>query len=680
MSEHDRDRTPVRLDAFAFGGDYNPEQWPEEVWDADMALMRRAGITMATVGVFGWAQVQPTPGTFDFGWCDRALDKLADNGVGVCLATMTASPPPWLARAHPETLPVTADGTRLWPGGRQHYCPSSPVYREHAAALVERVARRYAGHPALRLWHIGNEYGCHVSTCYCDVSAEAFREWLARRYGDVDGLNEAWSTAFWSQRYADFAEVLPPRAVPAIPNPAQNLDFQRFSSDAMLECFLLEKRILREHSPGVGVTTNLLGLAKPVDFFEWARHQDVISHDSYPDPHRADTHVEVAFNYDLMRSLGDGRPWLLMEQAPSAVNWRDRNAPKAPGQMRLWSYQAVARGSDAVLYFQFRQSRGGAERFHSAIVPHAGPETRVFREVAELGAELAGLPEILGSRVEADAALLMDWSSWWALEAESHPATDLSQVDANLAHYRPLWESRITTDIVHPSADLSRYRLVVVPNLYLVDEAVAANLADYVRAGGYLVMSFFSGIVDGNDRVHLGGYPAPFRELLGVHVEEFWPLPPNGAVGLAFTDGHHGTATVWSEWINLEGAEPLATFAGGELSGLPAITRRSFGDGAAYYLGTKPDATTMGNLLRRAAAEAGAAPVLPGAPAGVEVTVRRTADGTRFLFLLNHNVFGVQVPLPPSATDALTGQELGDQATLDRRGVLVARLGLSATT
>ncbi|HEX2131618.1 MAG TPA: beta-galactosidase [Actinophytocola sp.] len=664
----------MRSGRFAFGGDYNPEQWPEAVWDEDMELMREAGVTMVTLGIFSWANVEARPGEFDFGWFDRAMDRLADNDIAVCLATMTASPPPWLARIAPETLPQRADGTVLWPGGRQHYCPSSPVYREYAGRLVERLAKRYADHPALALWHVGNEYGCHVSTCYCDVSAAAFRDWLRRRYGGVDGLNDAWSTAFWSQRYDDLDEVLPPRVNPAFANPAQQLDFQRFSSDAMLDCFLMEKEIVRRHTPEVPVTTNLLGVWKPVDFFAWAEHQDVISHDSYPDPNVPDTHVEVAFNYDLMRSLGGGAPWLLLEQAPSAVNWRDRNAPKAPGQMRLWSYQTIARGADSVLYFQWRQSRGGAERFHSAMVPHAGKETRAYREVAELGAELGGLAELLGSRVAAETALVMDWSSWWALETDSHPATDLSQQEANLAHYRPLWDSRITTDIVHPGADLSRYRLVVVPNLYLVDEATAANLVAYVRGGGHLVMSFFSGIVDECDRIHLGGYPAPFRELLGLHVEEFWPLPHEGRVELALTDGHAGTGSLWSEWITLEGAEALGSFVGGELSGRPAITRREHGAGVAYYLGTRPDPTTMGVLLRRVASAAGVEPVLRGAPAGVEATVRHTAEGVRYLFVLNHNAFGVTVPVPAGARDVLADAPLPEQVRLDRRGVLIAEV------
>ncbi|HEX6357956.1 beta-galactosidase [Actinophytocola sp.] len=651
-----------RLGAFGFGADYNPEQWPESVWAEDVALMKAAGVTMVSVGIFGWAMTESAPGVYDFGWLDRVMDLLSANGVNVCLATMTASPPPWLAHRHPETLPRREDGTVLSPGGRQHYCPSSPVYREHAARLVEALATRYANHPALAMWHVNNEYGCHVPECFCDVSANAFRGWLADRYGDVSALNDAWSTTFWSQRYTDLAEVAPPRTAPTFRNPAQVLDYKRFSSAALLECYLMEKEILNRVTPDVPVTTNFVGAWHRIDATEWAPHLDVVSYDSYPDPHDRDTVVQAAFMYDWMRSLHGG-PWLLLEQAPSAVNWRERNAPKAPGEMRLWSHQAVARGADAVMYFQWRQSRGGAERFHSAIVPHAGENSRVFTESSALGAELAKLEPLLGADVSAHAALVADWSSGWALEGSALPASDLSFEDTNFAHYRPLWNANVAVDVVAPTADLSRYRLVVVPNLYAVDTEVAARLVEYVRAGGHLVMSYFSGIVDGNERVHLGGYPGPFRELLGLVVEEFWPLPAGGTVAL----GSGATGTLWSEWIAAEGAEVLDTFTGGELAGRPAITRHTFGDGVATYLGTRPDEQAMAAVLARALEDAGVP--TPELPAGVESVLRG-----QWLFLLNHNETEVTVPVPAGATDALTGEPLTEEERLAGRGVLVAHL------
>lgn len=660
-----------RLGRIGYGGDYNPEHWPESVRAEDLTLMADAGVSLVTAGIFSWAEVEPREGEYDFGYFDRVMDGLADTGVRVCLATMTASPPPWLAQKYPETLPRTADGTILWPGGRQHFCPSSPIYREHAGRLVEQLATRYADHPALAVWHIGNEFACHIRACYCDVSAADFRRWLAEKYGDIDALNAAWSTTFWAQRYTDFDQILPPRVAPTFPNPAQQIDFARFCSDAQLDCYLAEKAILRRVTPDVPVTTNYVGLMqKALDWYRWGEHQDVAALDSYPDPYDPRAHVTAAFGYDLIRSVKHGAPWLLMEQAPSAVNWRERNAPKPPGVMRLWSWQAVAQGADAVIFFQWRQTAGGAEKFHSAMVPHGGTNTRTYREVRALGHELASVPDLVGSTVHADVALLHDWNSWWGLELDSHPSGDLSMMDTQLAHYAPLFDAHVSCDVVHPSWDLSRYRLVVVPNLYLLDADVAAGLTSYVERGGTLLVSFFSGIVDSDDRAYLGGYPAPLRDVLGLRIDEFWPLPSGGTVGLAgdlTTVDSHGT--VWSEWIEPEGAEVVATFAGGELAGRPAVTRHRHGAGTAWYLGTRPDPGTMRTILDAACAGAGVQPVLPDLPDAVQAGVRG-----EHVILLNHGADAVTVPLAQPATDVLAdGHPTVREVPLPPRGVAVLR-------
>ncbi|MGY5129477.1 beta-galactosidase [Streptomyces nigrescens] len=669
-----------------FGGDYNPEQWPEEVWAEDLKLMKAAHVTMVTAGIFSWAKVEPRPGAWDFGWFDRVMDGLAGAGIAVCLATMTASPPPWLSRAHPEILPEDADGRRRWPGGRQHYCPSSPVYRAHAVRLVEQLATRYAGHPALAMWHIGNEYGCHTRHCYCEVSADDFRRWLRERYGSVDALNAAWSTAFWSQAYGDFDEVLPPRTAPTFPNPAQQLDYLRFGDEALRACYLAEKAVLERVTPGIPATTNLMPQHKPVDAFAWSSHMDAMALDFYQDPHVPDDHVRAGYVFDLMRSARSGQPWMLLEQAPGAVNWRPRNGPKPPGAMRLWSWQAIAQGADAVLFFQWRQSLGGAEKFHSAMLPHGGTDTRIFREVSQLGRELASLPGIEGTRSRAEAALLADWHSWWALELDSKPSTALDHSRIALDHYRPLFEAGVACDVVPPQRDLSGYRLVVAPNLYLLTTPDAERLAAYVRDGGQLLVSFFSGIVDAHDRVHPGGCPAPLRALLGLRVAEFWPLDAGRSVavdeGTTLRERSRelggdctGRADLWSEAIDLEGAEVLAHFTDGELAGRPAVTRHSYGRGTVWYVGTRLEPALMRTLLDVVRAAAGVEPVLPGLPAGVQATVREGAGG-RYLFLLNHGTETVEVGLPAPLRDALAargtaGAGAVDRITLGARGVAV---------
>jgi beta-galactosidase len=649
-----------------FGGDYNPEQWPPESWHDDVRLMKDAGVTLATVGVFSWATLEPRPGARDFGWLDRVLELLHEAGIGVCLATPTASPPPWMGSRHPETLPRDENGAIVWYGSRNQFCASSPVYRDYARRIAEDLARRYGGHPALRLWHIGNEYG---TSCWCEETARHFRAWLRERYATLAALNDAWGTAFWSQRYDSWEEIIPPRRAQYLINPTQALDFRRFTSDALLECFTAERDVVAAHSPGTPVTTNFMPLFAGQDGWRWAAEEDVVSVDCYPDPAAAPDDpagpANLALVADLTRSQARG-PWMLMEQAASAVNFRPVNRPKPEGLMRQWSLQAVARGSDAVCFFQWRASRQGSEKFHSAMLPHAGEHSRTFRQVRDLGAELGALSGVVGTRVEADIAVLHDWDAWWASGQPGRPSAALDYPAVLAAWHQALWQQSLTTDLAHPEADLSGYRMVVVPQLYLLTDAALDGLDAYVRGGGTLVCGFFTGVADADDRIREGGVDARLRRLLGIaRVHEWWPLGEGETLRL--TDG--SAASVWSEDLELEEAtEILAAYASGPLAGRPAVTRADAGEGtgSAWYVSTLPERPALAALLARAARAAGAAPVLPGLAPGVEA-VRRGA----FLFLLNHRREQVTIPLPHPHTDLLTGHTHAEGITLGRHGVAV---------
>ena len=661
----------AKLPHIFYGGDYNPEQWPEEIWPEDARLMQEAGVNLVSLGIFSWSKLEPQPDQYDFGWLDQVMDLLHEHGIKVDLATATASPPPWLAKLYPDSLPVTRNGVKLWPGSRQAYCPSSPAYRERIQKLVNQVARRYQHHPALLMWHINNEYACHVAECYCESSAAAFRVWLRQRYNTIESLNEAWGTAFWSQRYYDWDEINPPRATPTFINPTQQLDFKRFSSDELLTCFELEREILREVTPDLPVTTNFMGFFKPLDYWKWATREDIVSNDAYPDPSDPGSKIDSAMAYDLMRSLGGGKAWILMEQTTAQVNWRPQNALKPPGQMRLGSYQAVARGAEGVMFFQWRASKAGSEKFHSGMLPHVGTEnSRIWREVTRLGRELRGLDELLDSRVRPKVAIMLDWESWWALELDTHPSNAVQQMAQLKSYYEPLFKQNIAVDFVSPGADLKAYRVVLVPNLYLVRDELAENLEQFVAEGGTLIMSFFSGIVDQNDHIRLGGYPAPFRKLLGLRVEEFEPYQP-GQVNHFKTETSSYRCDIWSDMLDLEGAEALGCYTEGYFAGRPALTRHKFGQGQSYYLGTHPEYAFMAELLGQVCQEAGVIAPL-NLPAGVEA-VRRENNQHSFTFLLNHNSAPVELELTESQIDLLNNSRVGQKLRLEALGVAILK-------
>lgn len=452
-------------DRLLLGGDYNPEQWPDETLEDDVARMREAGVTFATVGVFSWALLEPEPGRYETAWLDRVLDRLHEAEIVVDLATATASAPPWFARLHPDAMPVTRDGLRLAHGSRQTWCPSSPDFRRRSLELVRELAERYRDHPALAMWHVGNEFGCHNLMCFCETSAEHFRAWLMTRYDDLDGLNAAWGTSFWSQRYTDVADVVPPRTTTAIPNPTAELDWRRFSSDASLAQHVAERDLLHELSPGVPVTTNfMVGFSfDGLDYWRWAPHQDVISNDHYRGAHLPHPEVDLALSADVTRGLAGGDPWVLMEHSTSAVNWQPVNPVKPQGQMLRDSLSHVARGADSVGFFQWRASAAGAEKYHSALLPHAGTDTRRFREVVELGRVLAACAEVAGSRTESRVALVMDYESWWTTDADSVPTVHHRYLEEVRGWYEAAWRAGLTVTGVQADGDLTGYGVVLAP-------------------------------------------------------------------------------------------------------------------------------------------------------------------------------------------------------------------------
>ncbi len=618
---------------YFYGADWNPEQWPESVRAADLDLMRQAGVTAATVGVFSWSRLEPAPGAYDFSWLDRVLDGLHAAGIGAVLATPTASPPPWFTLAHPDALAQRRDGVRLVHGSRDTYCVNAPAYRAASRGVAAALASRYAHHPAVVLWHVHNEYG---TWCFCDHCAAAFRGWLRARHGDLAALNEAWCTDFWSQRYGDWAQVLPPRATQYLTNPAHELDYRRFLSDSLLAAYAEQRDVIKAVAPEAQVTTNfVLGGWVPVDHARWSGQVDMVAIDHYPSSLDG-APAQSAFAADAARgwsaAAGHGGDWLLMEHAPGHVTENGVQRRKPPGMLARIALAHIARGSLGAMYFQWRAGRGGAEQWHSALVDHPGPDTRLFREATALGTRLADLERkgtFLTPSVEEGAllnpsqvAVWFDEVCGWAIGASHLPAPVDYQGIVEGWH-RALWRRGHAVDVVPPAARLGGYRVLVVPAAYLLTDTSARRLAEYVRDGGHLVVTYLSGIVDEHARVRTGGHPGALRDLLGVRVEEFDPLPAGESLVLTSGD----VAAAWTEHLTAPDAAVLAAYPDGR----PAVTRREHGAGVAYYVSCGLADAATARLLAAVCAAAGAEPLVPDLPEGVEAVV--TPQG---LWLFNH--------------------------------------------
>lgn len=656
-----------------YGGDYNPEQWRQEVWDEDHRLFTRAGIDTLTVGAFTWSLTQPAPDTYDFTILDRIMDRAAAEGRQVCLATGTAALPPWLAKRHPEVNRTDFEGRRHRYGQRHNFCPSSPAYREHATAVAARLAERYCGHPALLAWHINNEYG---GACYCDRCAEAFREWLLDRHGTLDALNDAWWTTFWSHRYTDWDQIEPPNALTEHWRGPDHtafqgitLDYLRFTTDALLGCFLAEKEVIRAHDRDTPVTTNFMGTFRPLDYHRWAPHLDFASWDNYPPLDAPPTRPALA--HDLMRGLKDGAPFWLMEQTPSTTACRDVNPLRRPGELRLATFQAIAHGADAALYFQMRASRGACEKYHGAVIGHAGrDDTRVFREVAELGGDLESLGDrTLGARTPARAALLFDWDSWWALEISDGPSRLVKYPDVVHAYYRAAREAGADLDVIPQSADLTDYDVVLAPALHMVKGDLASRLEAVAARGGTVLTTFLSGRVDEHDRAFPTDVPGPLAPLMGIRVDEWDARPPEFTQTVPELGAK---ARLVFEIVLLRGAEPVATYGTDFYAGTPAVTRNRSGSGEAWYVATALDQPGVDQVVRRILTGHDLLGPYADHPA-VETATRVAPDGTRLLFLLNHAPEPARLTAHATATDLLTGKrvEQGEPLALDPLGVAI---------
>ncbi len=660
---------------FLHGGDYNPEQWPEEVWEQDMRLMKLAHCNAMSVNIFAWARLEPAEGQFDFSWLDRVMDMIAENSGVTILATPSGARPAWLAAKYPEVLRVRPDRGRNLFGRRHNHCLTSPIYREKVRIVNRKLAERYKDHPALAVWHISNEYS---GECHCDLCRATFRTWLKAKYETLDALNNAWWTAFWSHTYTDWELIDPPSPIGETSVHGLNLDWKRFITDQTIDFMRQEIAALREFTPDIPVTTNFMGTFPGLNYWKFAPYLDVISWDSYPRWHSEDDvalAADVAFIHDLNRSLKGGKPFMLMESVPSATNWMPAAKVKRPGMHALSSLQAVAHGSDTVQYFQWRKSRGSAEKFHGAVVDHVGHEnTRVFKDVADVGIKLEKLVDVIGTTVRPDVAIIYDWENLWAMnDAQGPRRGDKGYLDACRHHYRAFWNRSIPVDVIDMEQSLDTYKLVIAPMLYMLKPGVDARIAAFVKNGGTFVTTYWTGIVEAHDLCILGGWPGgELRQVLGIWDEEIDALYPEDRNAIIPTPDNplslSGEYAVqdYCALIHAETASVLATYKTDFYAGRPALTLNTYEKGHAYYIASNNDKRFLNDFYGALDTGLHLLHALPAdLPHGVSAQLRTDGEN-KFIFLMNFNNHPTPIDLGDTTyTDLLTGEIHSGTVDLD---------------
>jgi beta-galactosidase len=669
------------------GGDYNPDQWLKypEVLKEDVRLLKLANCNCVSINIFGWAAIEPEEGKYTFEWLDKIMDDMAENGVHVILATPSGARPAWMSEKYPEVLRVNSDRSKNIHGQRHNHCFTSPIYRKKTYEINKILAERYKNHPALIMWHISNEYN---GECHCELCQEGFRNWLKKKYdNDLDKLNEAWWTGFWSHKFTNWSQIESPSEKGEIFVHGHNLDWRRFVTDQTIDFYKNETVPIREITPNVPITTNFMGTYAGLDYFKFAKEVDITSWDCYPTWHdnfqsTSELGASIGFVHDMYRTFKDGNPFLVMENTPSLVNWHDTNKLKRPKMHLLSAIQAVAHGADAVLYFQWRKGRGASEKFHGAVVDHSGHEnTRVFRDVSEVGEVLNKLKEIQGSIAESEVAIIYDVENRWAIDdLQGLKKYKKDYEETCRKSYKAFWENGISVDVIDIDSDISKYKLVVAPMLYMVRSNVAERINEFVKKGGTFVTTYWSGIVDENDLCFLGGFPGPLREVTGIWSEEIDSLYDNEINQLEFVinnkENLKGIYDVkdYCDLIHAETAEVLAVYKNDFYKDMPAVTVNKYGKGKAYYIAGRTGDNFNTDFYLKLINDLNIKSVIDGVlPNGVTAQMRYNKEN-KYIFIMNFTEEEKKVSLGKEEyMDMISGEKVSKEIIFEKYGIKILK-------
>ena len=648
------------------GGDYNPDQWLDypDILKDDLRLMKLANVNTMTVGIFAWSALEPTEGNYNFEWLDKIIDDVYNQGGRVILATPSGARPAWMSEKYPEVLRTNDRREKMLHGGRHNHCFSSPIYREKTQKMNYKLAERYGNHPALIMWHVSNEYS---GDCHCELCQENFRDWLKNKYKTIENVNKAWWGPFWSHTYTDWSQIESPSSIGENAVHGLNLDWKRFVTDQTIDFYENEAKPLRELTPNVPITTNFMADTddlipfQSLNYDKFSKHVDILSWDCYPAWHNdwettKDLATKVGFINDLYRSLKQ-QPFLIMECTPSGVNWHNVNKAKRPGMHTLASMQLLAHGSDSVLYFQWRKSRGSSEKFHGAVVDHDNSEeNRVFKEVSQVGEILDKIKEIKGSMKQSKVAIIYDWENDWALKDAQGFGKESRRYPQTLqSHYKYFWDKNISVDVVTPQQDLSKYSLVVAPMMYMMTEETMDRFRDYVKNGGVLVGSYLSGLVNETDLTYLGGWPKTLQEIYGIDVKEIDTLYPKDKNSIKF--GNESFEVVdYCTIIEAKEAEVLAKYEEDFYKNTPAITKNNLEKGKAYFIGARTNQEFLSKFYDKIVKDLDINEVEDFiSEGGISIQIRENKDA-KYYFVMNFTEEEKNIEIKGSYLNLISGK------------------------
>lgn len=638
----------VKFDQILFGGDYNPDQWLDhpEILDQDIELLKKAKINTVSLGIFAWSMLEPEEGIYNFDWMEQVINRLYENGISVDLATPSGARPKWLAEKYPEVLRVDENRVKQLYGFRHNHCPSSPVYRAKVRQMNMKLAEHFDAHPGVILWHLSNEYG---GECHCELCQKAFRKWTKNRYGTIEKVNRAWNTSFWSHQYQNFDQIESPSPIGEDKLQGLNLDWRRFVTDQVADFIHEEIRALRDAGAVKPVTTNFMYHFNDYNYHRLAKELDIISWDNYPKWHKGDNAiiaVDSAMQHDVMRTLLK-KPYLLMESSPGPTNWVPVSKLTRPGMVEQAGIQALAHGSDSVMYFQIRKSRGGFEKFHGAVIDHYGKEDdRMFQECAQLGKHLELITEINHTEILAEVAVLYDWENRWAMEASMGPRNEnLYYKEAMEKSYQAFRTQGLNVDMIDMEQSLDGYKIVAAPMLYMFRAGFEKKVRKYVEEGGIFILTYWSGVADENDLCFLGGTPHDLMDVMGLRSTEIDALY-EGEKNLMCADdagdSDHGLNKQYEcehlcQLVKVSTAKPLLFYGKEFYAGTPALTVNEYGKGRAYYMGADAEFDLYRDLYRNLIDRAGIRrPFNMEIPRGIEVSTRQSEDYI-YIFIQNYN-------------------------------------------